>query len=435
MSTIQEVEARLLATARNGLSKETQRRSLDGEPMLSDRSKETLVVGLIQRELAVIDGELVAEGKEQIPIDMQAQLSRSIMAATTGLGPVDSILRDPLVEEILGYWDRITVYRAGKDRQVVQGEDTPWSSQQDLVDWLAFVARNRGTTERSFNAGNPLLVLRLGTGLRLAAQMEVGERVSFALRRNTMGRVTLKDLSVAGMFPAEVQEFLAAAVRLREGGVIFAGTTGAGKTTLLRACLDLRDRQDHLVVVEDTRELDLYDPEHHPMVSSWEVRLPNAEGAGGVSMGDLVRHGLRMRPDMMAVGEVRDGEAAEQMLAAMTFGASSWSTVHAKSAVGALDKLQLYLGMSGMPSAVAQQQIASAVDFVIHVRLDSATGKRGISEIVEVSGFDGTRCITNKVYDSETGTLNVFSETARSDLAAVDFDTKIFAQSQVRGVA
>ncbi len=401
--------------------------------MLSDRAKETLVVGLIQRELAVIDGELVAQGKDQIPFEVQAQLSRVIMASTTGLGPVDEFLRDPQVEEILGYWDRLTIYRSGRKREIVDGEDTPWSSQQDLVDWLAFVARNRGTTERSFNAGNPLLVLRLGTGLRLAAQMEVGERVSFALRRNTMGRVTLDDLSLSGMFPAVVRDFLAAAVGLREGGVIFAGTTGAGKTTILRACLDLRDRDDHLVVVEDTRELDMYDEVRHPMVSSWEVRLPNAEGAGGVSMGELVRHGLRMRPDMMAVGEVRDGEAAEQMLAAMTFGASSWSTVHAKSAVGALDKLQLYLGMSGMPSTVAQQQISSAVDFVIHVRVHATTGKREISEIVEVAGFDGTRCVTNKVYDSETGTKNLFTEETRNDLAVAGFDTKSF--SQVRGVA
>ncbi len=433
MSSIQEVENRLLAVARNGLSTETQRRSLDGEAMLSDRAKETLVVGLIQRELAVIDGELVAQGKDQIPLEVQAQLSRNIMASTTGLGPVDGFLRDPQVEEILGYWDRLTIYRSGRKREVVQGDDTPWSSQEELVDWLAFVARNRGTTERSFNAGNPLLVLRLGTGLRLAAQMEVGERVSFALRRNTMGRVTLNDLSLAGMFPPHVRDFLAAAVRLREGGVIFAGTTGAGKTTILRACLDLRDRDDHLVVVEDTRELDLFDPVHHPMVSSWEVRLPNAEGAGGVSMGDLVRHGLRMRPDMMAVGEVRDGEAAEQMLAAMTFGASSWSTVHAKSAVGALDKLQLYLGMSGMPSTVAQQQISSAVDFVVHVRVHAKTGKREISEIVEVAGFDGTQCITNKVYDSATGSKNIFTEETKSDLASVGFDSKVFAQ--VRGVA
>jgi pilus assembly protein CpaF len=236
-----------------------------------------------------------------------------------------------------------------------------------------------------------MLVMRLGDGLRLAACRDVSAHVSFALRRNTTGKVTLGDLVGLEMMPEVLADFLAACMRAPELRLVVSGPTGAGKTTLVRGCLAELPRLARVVVIEDTAELDVFDAVNHPNVESWEARLANNEGEGAIDGGEQVKHALRYRPDWLVFGEVRDSDAAVPMVKAMTHGQSSVTTVHAPTAEGALDKLALYLGtgMDRLPPEVAHNQLRQAVDFVVHVdRIEG--GRRVVVEVVEVAGFDGS---------------------------------------------
>ena len=165
----------------------------------------------------------------------------------------------------------------------------------------------------------------------------------------------------------------------------------------------------------------------HPNVESWETRLANNEGHGSITQGEQVKHALRYRPDWLVCGEVRDSDAAVPMLKAMTHGQSSLTTVHAASGVGALDKLALYLGTGDdkLPPEVAHNQLHQAVDLVVHLERGT-DGRRRVTEVVEVAGFDGQRCTTNTVMElDESGrprTMRRLDQRHARVLARAGFD-------------
>ena len=195
---------------------------------------------------------------------------------------------------------------------------------------------------------------------------------------------------------------------------MFSGPTGSGKTTLVRACLGELEPHERVVVIEDTAELDLFDAVAHPNVESWEARLANNEGEGAITQGEQVKHALRYRPDWLVCGEVRDSDAAVPMLKAMTHGQSSLTTVHSASAIGALDKLALYLGTGDdrLPPEVAHNQLHQAIDFVVHLER-GADGRRHVTEVLEVAGFDGQRCTTNTIMTRDVERVDVDTASAR----------------------
>ncbi|MGI9594707.1 MAG: CpaF family protein [Acidimicrobiales bacterium] len=399
---------------------------------------QSCVIDAARDELAAIDHQRLMSGLSSLDESITEQLIAGVLGSTLGLGPLHAIFEDRLVEEVLGRWDYVVIHRAGLPPEIRRGRDSPWVSEQQLIDWVSYGARTRGLTERSFNPASPLLVMRLGPGLRLAAQRAIGDQVTFALRRNVLGPVTLDGLVEQAMMPPEIADLLAAAMRSGEARLVFSGATGAGKTTLARACLGELDRSEHVIVMEDTAEIDLFDPDLHPNVESWEVREPNAEQRGGVDLGDLVRHSLRHRPDWNVVGEVRDGRAATPMIAAMTAGVASLTTVHAKSATGALDKLQLYLGMGSEPMAAgtAQLQLSVAIDLVVHVARDRGSGRRFVAEVIQVVGYDGERCQTNLVYREQGGRrigANVLTDELAGQLMATGFDPRRLAVVETAG--
>ena len=209
---------------------------------------------------------------------------------------------------------------------------------------------------------------------------------------------------------------------------MFSGPTGSGKTTLVRACLGELEPHERVVVIEDTAELDLFDAVAHPNVESWEARLANNEGEGAITQGEQVKHALRYRPDWLVCGEVRDSDAAVPMLKAMTHGQSSLTTVHSASAIGALDKLALYLGTGDdrLPPEVAHNQLHQAIDFVVHLER-GADGRRHVTEVLEVAGFDGQRCTTNTIMtrdvNGSTSTLRRLDQRHERVLAHAGFDS------------
>lgn len=420
-----QLGSRILDRALATLEVEMNQRLDRGLVKLDPMGSEALVLDVIGRELRAIDAERVAVNGSRLTAQNETELTNRVLAMTLGLGPVQLLLADKTVEEIIATrWDLIFVYRS--DGSIELLDRLLWPSESAMADWLAHEARTAGRTERQFNGQRPLLVMRIGDGLRLAAHRDIAQHVGFALRRNTLGNVTLDDLLRLGMLPLPIADLLRAVMRSTEMRVVFAGPTGSGKTTMARACLHELPREKHLVVIEDTAELDMFHETDHPCVDSWERREPNAEGEGAVTMQELVPHALRARPDWLVVGEVRDADSSVPMVNAMTHGQSSLTTVHAPDAVGALDKLAVYLGTGNdkLPITVAHHQLSMAVDFVVHVdRLPD--GRRYVTEVIEIEGFDGDRCTVNTLYThGEPGRegLAQMTDRRRRKLAAAGFD-------------
>lgn len=397
MAVDRRLVVELTTVVQDALVAEATARVQTSRGRLNRNGQEALAESILREHLQRIDAERLSSGHVRLDPVSEQQLVDRVLALSVGLGPVEVLLADPMVEEVVATrFDLVFLYRS--DGSVEQIDERIWSSEAELSAWLAHVARTAGRTERQFNPQAPLLVMRLGDGMRLAATRDVSKFVSFALRRNTLGKVTLADLIGLEMMPPVVADLLRACMAATEIRIVFSGPTGSGKTTLIRACLGELDPIARVVIIEDTAELDLFDPVLHPNVESWEARLANNEGEGAIGQGAQVKHALRYRPDWLVCGEVRDSDAAVPMLKAMTHGQSSLTTVHAASAVGALDKLALYLGTGEdkLPPEVAHHQLHQAVDFVVH--LDRGTdGRRRVAEIIEVAGFDGKRCTTNSV--------------------------------------
>ncbi|MAT03627.1 MAG: hypothetical protein CL424_01075 [Acidimicrobiaceae bacterium] len=398
--------SRLSAAVQEALVDEATSRAKSGRPPLTRAGQEALADSVLREQLQRIDGERLSTGAALLDDAAEQALVQRVLALSVGLGPVELLLADRSVEEIVATrFDLVFVYRS--DGSVKEADERLWASESELATWLSHLARTAGRTERQFNAQSPLLVMRLGDGLRLAATRDVSKHVGFALRRNTLGKVTISDLVGRQMMSAVVADFLRACMRSTEVRIVFSGPTGSGKTTLVRACLGELPPLARVLIIEDTAEIDLFDPVFHPNVESWEARLSNSEGEGAITQGQEVKHALRGRPDWLVAGEVRDSDAAVPMLKAMTHGQSSLTTVHAASAVGALDKLALYLGTGEdrLPAEVAHNQLHQAIDFVVH--LDRGIGgRREVVEVVEVAGFDGQRCTTNTIASrSDDGTM------------------------------
>ena len=387
----------LTRSVQAALERDATTRMQADKPALGRTGQEALADSVLRAELQTIDEQRLADGTPRLTQLEETSLCERVLALCVGLGPVELVLRDQRVEEIVATrFDLVFVYRS--DGSVEQVEERLWASEAEMEAWLSHLARTAGRTERQFNGQVPLLVMRLADGLRLAAARDISQHVSFALRRNTLGKVTLADLVGLEMLPEVVAEFLRACMRSTEIRIVFSGPTGSGKSTLVRACLSELDPLKRIVIIEDTAELDMFDPVLHPNVESWEQRLANNEGEGAITQGQQVKHALRYRPDWLVCGEVRDSDAAVPMLKAMTHGQSSLTTVHSASAAGALEKLALYLGTGEdrLPPEVSHNQLHQAIDFVVH--LDRGQdGRRVVTEVLEVAGFDGSRCTTNTV--------------------------------------
>jgi Flp pilus assembly CpaF family ATPase len=242
-------------------------------------------------------------------------------------------------------------------------------------------------------------VLRLPDGSRLAAIMNVSTVPQVAIRRNVLPEASLDELAARGTIDRAMHSLLAAAMRAGMR-VVVSGETGAGKTTLLRAMTSVLPPSTRIVVIEDTRELDLRaDPARAASVLEWETREANIEGVGEIAQRELVRHALRFNPEWLIVGEVRDGDAAREMLLAMQHGHPSLSTVHHHSALSAWKKLAQYVaqGAEAVEFPIAALLISDAVDLFVHLGRDRQ-GRRAVTEICEVAGWNGSEVQLNRLF-------------------------------------
>jgi pilus assembly protein CpaF len=302
-----------------------------------------------------------------------------IMDEIYGFGPIESLMVDPNVTDILiNGPDKVLVERHG----LLETTNLRFADSAHL---MQFIQRLVGRAGRRIDESSPIVDARLPDGSRFNAVIPplalCGPTVS--IRRFGNRRIQMEDMIKYGSLAPAMADFLILAVRGRMN-VIVSGGTGAGKTTLLNCMSRFIPDSQRVVTIEETAELSLQQKD----VVSLETRLPNMEGRGAVTQRDLLRNALRMRPDRIIVGEARGGEVLDMLQAMNTGHDGSMSTVHANDTRETLDRLELMIALSGvdLPPRIARQYVANAIDIVIHVtRLH--TGERRVTRISEVSGL------------------------------------------------
>lgn len=319
-----------------------------------------------------------------------------VLDETIGLGPLEPLLGDPAITEIMvNRYDEIFVERAG----TLQPHEAFFSSEQSLLGVIEKIVAPLG---RRIDESSPLVDARLPDGSRVHAVISpvALKGAALTLRKFPVRRPGLQDLLAGGALDARMAGFLSLCVARRKN-LIVAGGTGSGKTTLLNVLSHCVPEGERIVTIEDAAELKLL----HGHLVSLEARPPNLEGKGAVTIRDLVRNALRMRPDRIIVGECRGAEAFD-MLAAMNTGhEGSLTTLHANSPRDALSRLETMILMAGMalPLQAVREHIAASIDVVVQqTRLPS--GRRLVSAIVEVTGIESGRIQLQELfrYDRRT---------------------------------
>lgn len=305
----------------------------------------TLVADVALEESGALGAERVAESNE------------ALVARVLGAGPLEGWLVDRAVTDVAVNGDgRVWVDRG-------QGME----STGDVVapaDARALAVRLAAAAGRRLDEASPWVDGQLPSGARLHALLPplVAGGPHITIRVPARDHLSLDALELAGMFPAGWGRVLREIVRRRLAFVV-SGGTGAGKTTLLAALLGLADPGDRLLVVEDVRELHV----DHPHVVRLEARPANVEGTGEVTLTTLVRQSLRMRPDRIAVGEVRGAEVRELLAALNTGHEGGCGTVHANSPEDVVARFEALGSLAGLGPEAVRAQLAAAVDVVVHV--------------------------------------------------------------------
>ena len=357
------------------------------------------VIAQVLEELARRE---IAQGRAPQTAEEEEALAAGVHAALFGVGRLQPLLDHPDIENIdVNGCDNVFVSYAD-GREVVT--EPVADSDEELVELIQILGAYSGLSSRPFDTANPQLDLRLPDGSRLSAVMDVCRRPVVSIRRARLAKVFLSDLVGNGTLLPELGAMLSAAVAARKN-LMIAGSTNAGKTTLLRALANEIPAGERLVTVERALELGIDQfPELHPNVVAFEERLPNAEGAGSISMAELVRRSLRMNPSRVIVGEVL-GDEIVTMLNAMTQGNDgSLSTIHANSAPEVFNRIATYAlqAQERLPVEATHMLIAGAIDFVVFIekRNEYALGgtlRRFVSSVREVTGVDG-RVLSSEVF-------------------------------------
>ena len=336
----------------------------------------------------IID-EVVANGKLPAGIGPD-RLGGDIFNEAMRLGPLEELLADESVTEIMVNGpEKVYIERGGK----LVLSDCQFSDDASV---MAVIERIVAPLGRRIDESQPYVDARLADGSRVNAIIAplALSGPTITIRKFAKKALTPEDFVRFGTWTPDAAKFMELCVRLRKN-IIVAGGTGSGKTTLLNLLSGYIPENERIVTVEDAAELRL----QQPHVVRLEARPPNIEGKGAVTIRDLVKNCLRMRPDRIIVGECRGGEALDMLQAMNTGHDGSLTTVHANSPRDVISRLETMVLMSGMelPSRAIREQIQSAVDIIIHESRMS-DGSRKVTAITEVTGMEGNQIVMQDIF-------------------------------------
>jgi pilus assembly protein CpaF len=375
-----------------------------------DAEKETLIIGRLKTILQKANVQLSPHEFEE--------LRDGLLNDLLGFGAIDPLVRNKTVSEIMVTGaDMIFAEQKGKLREVEIVFD-----DEDHIQWTA--QRIVRPLQRTFNRSNPMVDARLPDGSRVHLVMPPSalKGTTITIRKFPAKPLTVDDLIRFGSFTREVAQFLEACVVSRLN-IVVSGGTGSGKTTLLNVLSSFIPEDERILTIEDAAEIQLM--QRHVVSLETAPALPGSDGVEGrLTVRDLVRGALRMRPDRIVVGECRGGEALDMLQAMNTGHDGSLTTVHSNSPRDSIARLETLCLMAGMdlPVFVIRQQIAAAVNLIVQQsRLKD--GSRKIVQVTEVQGMEGESIILQDVFIYRTPgqTGQAYSHTGGGTLEATGF--------------
>jgi pilus assembly protein CpaF len=360
---------------------------------------ETLPHERVRTEIKHVVERLLAEEGAAVNATERQQIVEDIQHEVLGLGPLEPLLADPTVSDILvNTHKQIYVERFGK----LQLTNVRFGSSAHLLKIIDKIVSGVG---RRIDESSPMVDARLPDGSRVNAIIPplALDGALLSIRRFAVVPLRAEDLLRLKTFTPDIAELIAGLVKAKVN-ILISGGTGSGKTTLLNILSGHIPSAERIVTIEDAAELQL----QQPHVVRLETRPPNIEGKGEVTQRALVRNSLRMRPDRIILGEVRGAEVLDMLQAMNTGHEGSMTTVHANTPRDALTRLENMIGMSGLnlPPKAMRHQISSAISVVIQAsRLTD--GKRKVVSIQEITGMEGDIITMQEIFHFEkTGVAN-----------------------------
>jgi len=368
-------------------------------------------------------------GGAYMSIEDRINVADTVFSSIRGLGMLDSILKDDSITEVMiNGKDNIFIEKSGRLFRV----DQSFGSDKELTDVIQKIVGDAG---REVNESNPICDTRLKDGSRVNVVLPpislCGPTVT--IRKFSKEPMTMEKLIAFGSLTPEIAKKLELLVKAKYN-IFISGGTGSGKTTFLNALSNYIPKDERIITIEDSAELQIVGVEN---LVSLETRTENASGAGEISIRDLIKASLRMRPERIIVGEVRGAEALDMLQAMNTGHDGSISTGHANSTQDMISRLETMVlqGAEGLPLEAIRQQIASAVDIIIHLsRLrDKSRKTMEITEIINENGDirfnplyrfveDEQQSTLNKVVGSLQRTENKMENTLKLRLAGIEED-------------
>jgi pilus assembly protein CpaF len=404
--TAAEAPVAILSTgdpyARNPSRVSVEQAKLKLQPLVLERIDTSAAAKMRREELGSdlrgLTTELLIETKIQLNASEREELVKQLLDDMLGLGPLEPLLADETISEIMVNGPK-QVFIENKGKLVLS--DVQF---RDNAHVLAVATRIVTAIGRRIDESSPLCDARLMDGSRVNIIIPplAIDGPTITIRKFSKKKITLDTMLKFGSVSPSMAKLLRVAGRCRLN-ILISGGTGSGKTTLLNALSQMIDNGERVVTIEDAAELQL----QQPHVVRLETRPPNLEGNGEVTMRDLLKNALRMRPDRIIVGETRGGEALDMLQAMNTGHDGSMSTVHANRPREALMRLENLVGMASAnlsPRAI-RQQIASAVDIIIQVSR-MRDGSRRVTYITEITGMEGEVVTMQDLFSCEvTGEL------------------------------
>ena len=359
---------------------------------MSDEELESTIEGFVREKI----------GNEYCPIEKQVSIVQQVYSSIRGFGLLDTIMNDETITEVMiNGADNVFIEKSGRLRRL----EKRFESQRRLED---IIQRIVGLAGREVNQANPIVDTRLPDGSRVNVVLPP---ISLAgpiltIRKFSKTPMTIDKLISYGSITQEIADKLQLLVKAKYN-IFISGGTGSGKTTFLNALSNFIPKNERIITIEDSAELQIVGIDN---IVSLETRIANASGVGEITIRDLIKSSLRMRPERIVVGEVRGGEALDMLQAMNTGHDGSLSTGHANSTADMLSRLETMVlqGAAGLPLEAIRQQIASAVDVIIHLsRLRDHSRKT--MEIIEVLDYDNGKIRLNPLYlfeEEESSTVD-----------------------------